>query len=47
VTLAEIKADPRLADLPLVRQGRLSVMAIPDDAWDILCAMGGLDETAP
>ncbi|MBB4266241.1 EVE domain-containing protein [Roseospira visakhapatnamensis] len=42
VTLAEIKAEPRLADLPLIRQSRLSVMPIPDDAWAILCAMGGV-----
>jgi predicted RNA-binding protein with PUA-like domain len=33
VTLAEIKADPALADLALVRQSRLSVMPIPEAAW--------------
>ncbi|SDE75007.1 EVE domain-containing protein [Rhodospira trueperi] len=44
VTLATIKADPRLADLPLIRQSRLSVMPIPDDAWAILCGLGGLSE---
>lgn len=33
VTLTDIKADPALADLPLIRQSRLSVMPIPDDAW--------------
>jgi predicted RNA-binding protein with PUA-like domain len=42
VTLAAIKADPRLSDLPLIRQSRLSVMPIPDDAWALLCAMGGV-----
>jgi predicted RNA-binding protein with PUA-like domain len=42
VTLAAIKADPRLADLPLIRQSRLSVMPIPDDAWTILCGLGGV-----
>ncbi len=42
VTLAEIKAEPRLADLPLIRQSRLSVMPIPDDAWTLLCQMGGV-----
>ncbi|KAA5607490.1 EVE domain-containing protein [Roseospira marina] len=42
VTLATIKADPRLADLPLIRQSRLSVMPIPDEAWAMLCAMGGV-----
>ncbi len=42
VTLAQVKADPLLADLPLVRQSRLSVMPIPEDAWHHLCALGGL-----
>ncbi len=42
VTLAEIKAEPRLAGLPLIRQSRLSVMPIPDDAWTLLCQMGGV-----
>lgn len=36
VTLAEIKADPRLRHLALVRQSRLSVMPIDDDAWRII-----------
>ncbi len=40
VTLAAIKADPRLADIALVRQSRLSVMAISPEHWDILCEMG-------
>ncbi|MCP5363638.1 MAG: EVE domain-containing protein [Hyphomicrobiales bacterium] len=43
VTLAAIKADPRLSELALIRQSRLSVMPIPDDAWQILCQMGGLN----
>ncbi len=42
VTLAEIKADPLLADLALVRQVRLSVMPVPDDAWTRLCERGGV-----
>ncbi len=42
VTLAEIKADPRLAELALVKQVRLSVMPVPDDAWARICAMGGV-----
>nr|WP_153346842.1 EVE domain-containing protein [Roseospira navarrensis] len=42
VTLAAIKAEPRLADLSLIRQSRLSVMPIPDDAWALLCEMGGV-----
>jgi predicted RNA-binding protein with PUA-like domain len=43
VTLAEIKADPRLRDLALVRQSRLSVTPIDDEAWEIICAMGGVE----
>jgi predicted RNA-binding protein with PUA-like domain len=42
VTLAEIKADERLADLPLIKQSRLSVMPIPENEWHMLCAMGGV-----
>lgn len=42
VTLAQIKADPRLADIPLVRQSRLSVMPIDDKSWRLICEMGGV-----
>ncbi|CAA7616806.1 conserved hypothetical protein [Magnetospirillum sp. LM-5] len=42
VTLAAIKADPRLADLALIKQSRLSVMPIDDQSWDILCGLGGV-----
>lgn len=41
VTLAQIKADPRLADIPLVRQSRLSVQPVDDDVWALLLALGG------
>ena len=41
VTLAAIKAEPKLADVALVRQSRLSVMAIAPDHWKLLCQMGG------
>lgn len=43
VTLAQVKAESQLADLPLIRQSRLSVMPIPEQAWAILCRMGGID----
>lgn len=43
VTLKAIKADPRLADLALVRQPRLSVMPVGDAHWRVLRAMGGLE----
>jgi predicted RNA-binding protein with PUA-like domain len=42
VTLAAIKAEPELADLSLVRQSRLSVMAIDDASAQILLKMGGV-----
>ena len=40
VTLAEINAEPRLQDLKLVRQSRLSVVPIGDAEWKLICAMG-------
>jgi predicted RNA-binding protein with PUA-like domain len=40
VTLAEIKAHPKLKDLLLVRQSRLSVMPIGDAEWKIICELG-------
>jgi len=42
VTLAQIKAEPRLAGIPLVRQSRLSVMPIDDKSWRLICEMGGV-----
>ena len=42
VSLAEIKAEPRLADMALVRQSRLSVLPVADDEWRLLCEMAGI-----
>lgn len=42
VTLAAIKTDPAFADLPLVRQSRLSVSPVPPEAWARLCLMAGV-----
>jgi len=42
VTLAQIKAEPKLKDLLLVRQSRLSVMPIDPASWKLICAMGGV-----
>ncbi len=42
VTLAEIKAEPRLSHLALLRQSRLSVVPIDEAAWKLLCRMGGI-----
>ncbi len=41
VTLAEIKAEPRLSELALVRQSRLSVVPVAEAEWRLICAMGG------
>jgi predicted RNA-binding protein with PUA-like domain len=42
VTLAEIRAEPRLTAMVLVHQPRLSVQPVTDAEWDIVCRMGGL-----
>jgi predicted RNA-binding protein with PUA-like domain len=41
VTLATIKAEPKLKDIALIRQSRLSVMPIEAAAWKLICKMGG------
>ncbi len=42
VSLAEIKEEPRLAEMALVRQSRLSVQPVTENEWEIICAMAGL-----
>ena len=42
VTLAEVKADPKMADLLLVRHSRLSVMPVSAAHWKQIAAKGGL-----
>ena len=44
VTLAEIKAEPALADIELIRQSRLSVAPIRPAEWSKILAMS---EAAP
>ncbi|HXW96181.1 MAG TPA: EVE domain-containing protein [Gemmatimonadales bacterium] len=41
VTLAAIKAESALSDLPLVRMPRLSVMPVPAEAWKKILGMSG------
>jgi predicted RNA-binding protein with PUA-like domain len=41
VTLAAVKAEPRLAQMSLVTSFRLSVQPVTDAEWRIVCAMGG------
>ena len=42
VTLAQIKDDPRLSDMVLVNNSRLSVQPVTEDEWRIICEMGGV-----
>ena len=39
VTLAEIKAEPRLATMELIRQSRLSVAPVRDEEWKLVLEM--------
>jgi len=43
VTLKEVKANPKLADMSLVTSMRLSVQPVKPDEWMEVCRMGGLD----
>ena len=42
VTLAEIKAEPKLQDFALVRQSRLSVVPVDTAQWKLICNMAGI-----
>src|SRR3954470_6426526 len=42
VTLAAIKAEPKLAAMALVKYSRLSVQPVTDAEWKLVCRMGGL-----
>ncbi|MGC8532501.1 MAG: EVE domain-containing protein [Acidiphilium sp.] len=42
ITLAQIKADPGLQDMALIRQSRLSVCPVTEAQWRHLCALGGV-----
>jgi predicted RNA-binding protein with PUA-like domain len=42
VTLAAIKAEPRLKDMALVKYSRLSVQPVTAEQWKIVCHMAGL-----
>lgn len=41
VTLKDIKAEPRLAKMELIRQSRLSVAPVRDEEWAVVLEMGG------
>jgi predicted RNA-binding protein with PUA-like domain len=43
VTLAQIKSDQTFADLPIVRQGRLSVSPVTAPQWKRLLKLAGAE----
>ncbi len=44
VTLDAVKAEPRLSDMVLVNNSRLSVQPVTDEEWRIVCEMGGYND---
>jgi predicted RNA-binding protein with PUA-like domain len=42
VTLAQVKADPKLKTMVLVREARLSVQPVTEAEWKYICKLGGV-----
>jgi predicted RNA-binding protein with PUA-like domain len=42
VTLAAVKAEPKLKEMALLKLSRLSVQPVTDAEWKLVCKMGGL-----
>ena len=42
VTLAAVKAKPKLKDMALAKYARLSVQPVTDAEWKLICKMGGV-----
>jgi len=42
VTLEAIKAEPKLKDMALLKQSRLSVQPVTAEEWKLVCKMGGM-----
>ena len=42
VTLTAIKAEPKLEEMALLKQSRLSVQPVAPAEWKIICQMGGV-----
>lgn len=47
VTLAEMKSEPALAEMAMLRQGRLSVSPVTQGQWDALMRMAREDQVPP
>jgi predicted RNA-binding protein with PUA-like domain len=44
VTLAAVKAEPRLKEMALVKYARLSVQPVTAAEWALVCRMGGVKD---
>jgi predicted RNA-binding protein with PUA-like domain len=42
VSLDMIKLDPRLSNMVLVKNSRLSVQPVTEEEWQIICELGGI-----
>ena len=42
VTLADVKANPKLKEMALAKYGRLSVQPVTPEEWKIVCTMGAV-----
>jgi len=42
VTLADVKADPKLKNSALIKYSRLSVQPVTDSEWKHICKLGGV-----
>ena len=42
VTLEQIKLDPKLSEMSLIKYSRLSVQPVTDAEWDHILKLGGL-----
>ena len=42
ITLAEVKNDPKLAQMSLVTSARLSVQPVTPEEWAYICKLGGV-----
>jgi len=43
VTLDQIKGEPQLSEMVLVKNSRLSVQPVTEAEWNKICTMGGVD----
>jgi predicted RNA-binding protein with PUA-like domain len=42
VTLEQVKQDPKLQEMSLIKYSRLSVQPVTEAEWDHICKLGGL-----